>query len=79
MVPESAVIYTGPRQIVFVELGPGRFRQQEVRLGAKSGDAFEVLSGLQPGDRVVTSGNFLIDAEARLRSGGGSGHDTHSN
>lgn len=79
MVPESAVIYTGPRQIVFVELGEGRFRQQEVRLGAKSGDAFEVLSGLQPGDRVVTSGNFLIDAEARLRSGGGSGHDTHSN
>jgi len=67
MVPESAVIYTGPRQIVFVDLGEGRFRQQEVRLGAKSGDAFEVLSGLQPGDRVVTSGNFLIDAEARLR------------
>lgn len=79
MVPESAVIYTGPRQIVFVDMGEGRFRQQEIRLGAKSGDAFEVLSGLQPGDRVVTSGNFLIDAEARLRSGGGSGHDTHSN
>jgi Cu(I)/Ag(I) efflux system membrane fusion protein len=79
MVPESAVIYTGPRQIVFVDMGEGRFRQQEVRLGAKSGDAFEVLSGLRPGDRVVTSGNFLIDAEARLRSGGGSGHDTHSN
>jgi Cu(I)/Ag(I) efflux system membrane fusion protein len=75
MVPESAVIYTGPRQIVFVDLGEGRFRQQEVRLGAKSGDAFEVLSGLQPGDRVVTSGNFLIDAEARLRSGGDAGHD----
>lgn len=74
MVPESAVVYTGPRQIVFVDLGEGRFRQQEVRLGAKSGDAFEVLSGLQPGDRVVTSGNFLIDAEARLR---GSGHESH--
>lgn len=66
MVPESAVIYTGPRQLVFVDLGEGRFRQREVRLGAKHGDAFEVLSGLQPGDRVVTSGNFLIDAEARL-------------
>lgn len=75
MVPESAVIYTGPRQLVFVDLGEGRFRQREVRLGAKHGDAFEVLSGLQPGDRVVTSGNFLIDAEARLRSGGGSDHD----
>jgi Cu(I)/Ag(I) efflux system membrane fusion protein len=66
MVPESAVIYTGPRQLVFVDLGEGRFRQREVRLGAKYGDAFEVLSGLQPGDRVVTSGSFLIDAEARL-------------
>jgi len=72
MVPESAVIYTGPRQIVFVDLGEGRFRQQEVRLGPRSGDAFEVLSGLKPGDRVVTSGNFLIDAEARLQ---GSGRD----
>lgn len=66
MVPASAVIYTGPRQLVFVDLGEGRFRQREVRLGAKHGDAFEVLSGLRPGDRVVTSGNFLIDAEARL-------------
>ena len=66
MVPESAVIYTGPRQIVFVEEGEGRYREQEVRLGPKSGDAFEVISGLKPGDRVVTSGNFLIDAEARL-------------
>lgn len=76
MVPESAVIYTGPRQLVFVDLGEGRFQQREVRLGAKHGDAFEVLSGLQPGDRVVTSGNFLLDAEARLRSGGeGHAHD----
>ena len=66
MVPESAVLYTGPRQIVFVEEGQGRYRQQEVRLGAKHGDAFEVISGLRPGDRVVTSGNFLLDAEARL-------------
>ena len=66
MVPESAVIYTGPRQVVFVDLGDGKFREREVRLGAKHGDAFEVLSGLQPGERVVTSGNFLLDAEARL-------------
>lgn len=68
MVPESAVIYTGPRQVVFVDLGDGKFRERDVRLGAKHGDAFEVLSGLQPGERVVTSGNFLLDAEARLRS-----------
>jgi Cu(I)/Ag(I) efflux system membrane fusion protein len=76
-VPASAVLYTGPRRLVFLDLGEGRFRQQEVRLGAKVGDAFEVLAGLQEGDRVVTSGNFLIDAESRLRQGG-NGHEQHA-
>lgn len=70
MVPESAVLYTGPRRLVFLDLGNGRFRQREVRLGARSGDFYEVLAGLAEGDRVVTSGNFLLDAEARLRTGG---------
>jgi Cu(I)/Ag(I) efflux system membrane fusion protein len=70
MVPESAVLYTGPRRLVFLDLGEGRFEQREVTLGARSGDFYEVLSGLQEGDRVVTSGNFLVDAEARLRTGG---------
>ena len=67
-VPESAVIYTGPRRLVFVDLGQGRLRPQEVQLGQKSGDAFEVLAGLREGDVVVTSGNFLIAAESRIRS-----------
>jgi Cu(I)/Ag(I) efflux system membrane fusion protein len=78
MVPESAVLYTGPRRLVFVDLGEGRYQQREVRLGEKSEDFYEVLSGLQEGERVVTSGNFLVDAEARLRSGGGeAGHEGH--
>lgn len=67
-VPEAAVIYTGPRRLVFVDLGDGRLRPQEVELGVESGDAYEVLGGLSEGDRVVTSGNFLIAAESRIRS-----------
>jgi Cu(I)/Ag(I) efflux system membrane fusion protein len=74
MVPASAVLYTGPRNLVFLDLGEGRFQQREVQLGPKAGEYFEVLSGLQEGDRVVTSGNFLLDAETRLKSGGEHDH-----
>lgn len=70
LVPEQAVLYTGPRRIVFVDLGGGRFEPREVRLGARNEGSFEVLAGLQEGDVVVTSGNFLLDAEARLQGGG---------
>lgn len=82
-VPEEAVLYTGPRRLVFVDLGDGRMRPQEVKLGVASDGAYEVLEGLKPGDRVVTSGNFLVAAESRLRSagdatgGGGEIHDAH--
>jgi Cu(I)/Ag(I) efflux system membrane fusion protein len=69
LVPASAVIYTGPRRLVFVDLGDGRLKPQEVELGVRGADAFEVLGGLQEGDVVVTSGNFLIAAESRLRGG----------
>ena len=67
-VPDSAVIYTGPRRLVFVDLGEGRLRPQEVKLGLKGHGTYEVLEGLSPGDVVVTSGNFLIAAESRIRS-----------
>ena len=49
-------------------IGGGRFRPQEVRLGARAGDGYEVVSGLREGDAVVTSGNFLIAAESRLKA-----------
>jgi len=75
LVPEQAVLYTGPRRIVFVDLGGGRFEPRDVRLGARNEGSFEVLAGLQEGDVVVTSGNFLLDAEARLQSGGGTDHE----
>jgi Cu(I)/Ag(I) efflux system membrane fusion protein len=70
-IPTDAVIYTGPRRLVFVDLGEGRFRPQEVTLGARSGEAVEVRAGLQAGDVIVTSGNFLIAAESRIRSAAG--------
>ena len=69
-VPESAVLFEGDRRVVFVDLGGGRLVPREVTVGAKAGDVYEVRSGLKEGDVVVTSGNFLISAESRLRSSG---------
>jgi Cu(I)/Ag(I) efflux system membrane fusion protein len=65
-VPAAAVVYTGPRRLVFADLGSGRFRPTEVQVGMESGGMYDVLSGLSPGDRVATSGVFLIAAEARV-------------
>jgi Cu(I)/Ag(I) efflux system membrane fusion protein len=67
-VPESAVLPTGERRLVFVDLGNGRLAPREVQLGARAGDFFEVLAGLAPGDVVVVSGNFLVAAESKLKS-----------
>jgi Cu(I)/Ag(I) efflux system membrane fusion protein len=65
-VPAAAIVYTGPRRLVFVDLGEGRFRPQEVRVGTEADGMFEVLEGLKAGDMVATSGVFLIAAEARI-------------
>jgi multidrug efflux pump subunit AcrA (membrane-fusion protein) len=65
-VPASAVVYTGPRRLVFLDLGDGRFKPQEVRVGLEANGMYEVLDGLHAGDRVATSGVFLIAAEARI-------------
>jgi len=67
-VPESAVVYTGPRRLVFIDLGEGRLKPQEVTLGLRVDDHYEVLGGLREGQRVVVSGNFLVAAESRIRS-----------
>jgi Cu(I)/Ag(I) efflux system membrane fusion protein len=71
VVPESAVIYAGPRRIVFLDLGEGKLRPQQVVVGLKVGDYYEVTSGLREGQKIVTSGNFLIAAESRLKSATG--------
>jgi Cu(I)/Ag(I) efflux system membrane fusion protein len=65
-VPTSAIVYTGPRKLAFVDLGGGRFRPTEVKVGTESNGMYEVLAGLRPGDLVATSGIFLIAAEARI-------------
>jgi Cu(I)/Ag(I) efflux system membrane fusion protein len=68
VIPSEAVIYTGPRRLVFVDLGEGRLKPVEVELGIETDEYAEVTDGLEPGDTVVTSGNFLVAAESRIRS-----------
>lgn len=68
VVPESAVLRTGPRSFVFVDLGEGRLKPQRVETGVEQGDWVEITSGLDEGDLIVSSGNFLVAAESRLRS-----------
>jgi Cu(I)/Ag(I) efflux system membrane fusion protein len=67
VVPEDAVLYAGPREFVFLDLGEGRLRPQPVETGRRVGDFVEILSGLAEGDPIVSSGNFLIAAESRLK------------
>jgi hypothetical protein len=67
-VPESAVLQSGLRQLVFVEQSPGIFAPREVKLGIKADSRFAILDGLAAGERVVTSGNFLLDSESKLQS-----------
>ena len=68
LVPREAVIDTGVRQVAYVSLGEGRFEPREVRVGVEAeGGMIEILDGLKPGEMVVTSGEFLLDSEARLR------------
>lgn len=69
-VHRDAVLKTGRRTVVFKEQGRGRFEPVEVHLGPRSGEYYEVLHGLEDGDRVVTSGRFWLDAESRLRGVG---------
>ena len=71
-VPASAVLQSGSRQVVFVSRGQGIFDPREVQLGVHSDDGFVVLKGLQAGDVVAASANFLIDSESQLQAAAGS-------
>jgi len=66
-VPTEAVIRSGERNIVVVSLGKGRFLSRDVILGAAGEGYYQVVSGLKAGETVVTSAQFLIDSESRLR------------
>jgi Cu(I)/Ag(I) efflux system membrane fusion protein len=64
--PETAVVDTGKRKVVYVESSPGVFDAHEVVLGPRAGVFYPVVSGVDAGMRVATAGSFLIDAETRL-------------
>ncbi|HAM36361.1 MAG TPA: hypothetical protein DCP85_10605 [Elusimicrobia bacterium] len=66
--PESALLDTGERQIVFVDLGAGRIEPREVIVGQKAEGYYDLLSGASQGEKVVTSANFLIDSESKLKA-----------
>jgi membrane fusion protein, copper/silver efflux system len=63
----GAVVPTGSKFIVFVDHGAGKLEPRQVEIGVHSGDYYEVVSGLNEGDRIVASANFLIDAESRIQ------------
>ncbi|MBK5571239.1 efflux RND transporter periplasmic adaptor subunit [Ensifer sp. SSB1] len=67
-VPNSAVIDTGDRQVVFVDKGEGRFEPRDVALGARGDDVTEIRKGIEAGEKIVTSANFLLDAESNLNA-----------
>jgi Cu(I)/Ag(I) efflux system membrane fusion protein len=66
-VPEGAIIDTGLRQMAIIDKGSGYFEPREVKVGAKVDNYYEVIKGLKAGERVVTSANFLMDSESKLK------------
>ncbi len=79
-VPESAVVDTGRRTIVFVEMEEGMFMPVQVRLGRRAEGYYEVKDGLKEGQKVVVRGTFLLDSEAQIKGiygEGGGGHHHH--
>jgi Cu(I)/Ag(I) efflux system membrane fusion protein len=78
-VPDSAVIDSGTRRIVLVQVKEGSFEPREVELGARGENYVEVITGVRDGEQVVVAANFLIDAESNLKAavGGLGGHVGH--
>ena len=68
-VPEDAVLFAGDSRVVFVDLGGGQLRPVRIKTGQHAGGMIEVTEGLSLGDVIVTSGNFLIAAETKLKAG----------
>ena len=69
VIPLEGLIRTGREERVVIDLGEGRFEAREVVSGIESGDYVEIIQGVDEGERVVTSGQFLIDSEASMRAG----------
>ena len=68
VIPDSALIDSGVRQIVFVDLGGGSLEPREVKVGVRGDGKVQILSGVKEGERVVVRANFLLDSESRLRA-----------
>jgi hypothetical protein len=68
VIPTEALIDTGEHQYVFLARDGGRFEPRRVRAGTRSADKVQILEGLAAGDTVVTTANFLIDSESRVRA-----------
>ncbi|MGE5361802.1 MAG: efflux RND transporter periplasmic adaptor subunit [Bacteroidales bacterium] len=68
VVPDTALVDTGTRQVVFVQTGPGRFEPRDVQAGLRSDGQVVLRSGLKAGEQVAAAANFLLDSESRLRS-----------
>jgi len=69
VIPLEGLIRTGRHQRVIIDLGDGRFEARNVVAGIESGDYVEIMQGVEEGERIVTSGQFLIDSEASMRAG----------
>lgn len=67
-VSSDALVQSGTRTVVFVDLGEGRFAPREIQVGERDGDQVEVVSGLSAGERVVSRANFLVDSESSLKA-----------
>jgi Cu(I)/Ag(I) efflux system membrane fusion protein len=74
VVPVTAVMDTGKRQVVWVESSPGMFEPRDVQVGQQTDDKVQILSGLKSGDKVAVSGGYMIDSESQLKGSGG-GHE----
>lgn len=72
VVPASAVLQSGTRQLAFLDEGNGRLTPKDVVVGPRTGDELVILQGLSAGERIVTSANFLIDSETQLQAAAGS-------
>jgi len=68
VVPQDAVLDSGTEQVVFVARGKGYFEPRKVEVGPKVDDTVVILSGLKAGETIVSSGNFLVDSESRLKT-----------
>lgn len=68
VVPKDAILLTGERAVIFINHGGGKIEWRNVKLGVRSGDLVEITEGINEGDQIITSANFLIDSESQLKA-----------